>query len=235
MAPVARRLAADLGVLEPLQTTISLEQQVEELSSVLKDNARPPVTLIGFSWGAWLSFIYAARHPESVRKLILVGSGPFQAGYAAQIERIRLSRLSDDEKAEIRALRERLAHPKMTNKNAAFARFGQLFTKADAYDPIGDESERIDHRVDVFLGVWPEAATIRQTGELLNLGEAITCPVVAIHGDYDPHPAAGVREPLTAVLRDFRFVLLEKCGHKPWIERKAREEFFRVLRREASS
>jgi pimeloyl-ACP methyl ester carboxylesterase len=56
--------------------------------------------------------------------------------------------------------------------------------------------------------------------------------VVAIHGDYDPHPAEGVREPLSRVLSDFRFVTLEKCGHLPWIERHAKEPFYDLLRRE---
>jgi pimeloyl-ACP methyl ester carboxylesterase len=55
---------------------------------------------------------------------------------------------------------------------------------------------------------------------------------VAIHGDYDPHPAEGVREPLSKVLKDFRFILLEHCGHLPWIEREAREGFFELVRGE---
>jgi pimeloyl-ACP methyl ester carboxylesterase len=76
MAPVARELALNWSVLEPLQTAGSLEGQVEELKKVLKNWGHPPLTLIGHSWGAWLSFILAARHPECVRKLILVGSGP---------------------------------------------------------------------------------------------------------------------------------------------------------------
>lgn len=73
---------------------------------------------------------------------------------------------------------------------------------------------------------------MRRTGKLLELAKQIHCGVMAIHGDYDPHPAEGVREPLSAVLKDFRFVLLKQCGHKPWIERQAKEEFFRVLERE---
>jgi pimeloyl-ACP methyl ester carboxylesterase len=56
--------------------------------------------------------------------------------------------------------------------------------------------------------------------------------VVAIHGDYDPHPAEGVRKPLTEVLEDFRFILLKKCGHTPWREQEARDDFFRILKRE---
>jgi pimeloyl-ACP methyl ester carboxylesterase len=61
------------------------------------------------------------------------------------------------------------------------------------------------------------------------MGRDIQCPVVAIHGDYDSHPAAEVERPLSTVVRDFRFFLLRNCGHKPWIERQARELFFAIL------
>jgi pimeloyl-ACP methyl ester carboxylesterase len=59
--------------------------------------------------------------------------------------------------------------------------------------------------------------------------------VVAIHGDYDPHPAEGVEKPLDSVLRRFRFVLLKNCGHRPWAERQARDAFYRVLEEELES
>ena len=57
----------------------------------------------------------------------------------------------------------------------------------------------------------------------------ICCPVVAIHGAYDPHPAEGVERPLSASLPAFRFVLLERCGHTPWLERHAREAFYEAV------
>ena len=55
---------------------------------------------------------------------------------------------------------------------------------------------------------------------------------MAIHGDYDPHPASGVKEPLSRILRDFRFILLDHCGHTPWKEVEAKEKFYRELRAE---
>lgn len=55
---------------------------------------------------------------------------------------------------------------------------------------------------------------------------------MAIHGDYDPHPAEGVEKPLAAVLKDFRFILLDRCGHLPWIERQAKDRFYSILREE---
>ena len=56
--------------------------------------------------------------------------------------------------------------------------------------------------------------------------------MTAIHGDYDPHPAAGVAGPLAGVLPDFRFILLRHCGHTPWREQEAREEFYGTLAEE---
>ena len=90
----------------------------------------------------------------------------------------------------------------------------------------------VDCRADIFQGVWPAAAQLRRDGKLLELGKHIKCSVVAIHGDYDPHPAEGVQKPLSAILKDFRFILLKNCGHKPWIEQQAKEKFFQILKKE---
>ena len=87
-------------------------------------------------------------------------------------------------------------------------------------------------RFDVYRSVWSEAESLRSSGRLLELGKRIRCPVVAIHGDYDPHPYQGVKKPLEEILTDFHFILLENCGHTPWIERGARETFFDVLKKE---
>lgn len=235
MALVARELSIRRGVLEPLQTATSVHGQVEELKVILEMEGDLPAALVGFSWGAWLSFIFAASYPKMVKKLILVGSGPFQEKYAARISETRLSRLSDEERTEVGSIVQILENSdnfEAEEKNSALARMGALFSKIDAYDPDACESEVVYFRADVFQAVWKEAARLRRTGKLLELGKRIECPVVAIHGDYDPHPAEGVERPLSAVLNNFRFVLLEKCGHSPWIERQAKEKFYEILEEE---
>ncbi|MCJ7496919.1 MAG: alpha/beta hydrolase [candidate division Zixibacteria bacterium] len=232
MAPVARELESGWGVLEPLQTATSLIGQVEELKTVLEKNGDLPVALIGFSWGAWLCFIFSANYPVIVKKLILIGSGPYEEKYAARILETRLTRLSEEERTEVKSLFEVLDNPEAKDKTKAFARFGALFSKADAYDPLMYESEVINCQADIFQRVWKDAEELRRSGKLLELGKHIKCPVVAIHGDYDPHPAEGVQKPLSVILKSFRFILLTNCGHKPWIEREARGEFFRILEEE---
>jgi pimeloyl-ACP methyl ester carboxylesterase len=232
MAPVARALAVRRGVLEPIQTAASIDGQIEELREALETRGTPPVTLIGFSWGAWLSALLAARHPTLVAKLILVGSGPFEERYAAQIEATRRARLPADQAAEFDAILRSLRDPTPPGSEARIERLGALCERTDAFDPLpGPETDadRTAFRPDIFERVWREAAALRRSGALLDCLRQIQCPVVAIHGDYDPHPAAGVSDPLTRAVKAFRFVLLADCGHTPWLERRARTAFYRRL------
>lgn len=232
MAPVARELASEWGVLEPLQTADALEGQVAELKSVLDDNADLPVTLVGYSWGAWLSFIIAARYPSLVKKLILVSSGPFEAKYAGSIMKTRLDRLGDEERKEVLSITEALNDLDNEKGNMTIGRFGQLISKVDSFNPVPHKDEVLEVRYRIFKSVWNDAEKLRSSGRLLQLAEQIQCPITALHGDYDPHPAEGVEKPLSKRLNDFRFMLLKNCGHTPWIERQARDEFFRILAEE---
>jgi len=104
--------------------------------------------------------------------------------------------------------------------------------KADSFSPLLHDDEILPCSPAIYQQAWAEAGKMRSSGELLQLGEKIQCPVVAIHGEYDPHPAAGVKEPLARVLKDFPFILLANCGHYPWYEREVREGFYTELRRE---
>jgi pimeloyl-ACP methyl ester carboxylesterase len=226
MAPVARELARQRGVLEPLQTRNTIKGLLAELKEILLINAHCPIVLIGHSWGAWLGFLFAAKHPKLVKKLILVSSGPFEAKYESRVMKKRLKRLNAKKRREVTALLKDLWDAR------SFARLGQLMSEADSYDVLPSVSRGVKLRPDLFQSVWNEAAEMRKNGELLEQGRKIRCPVIAIHGDYDPHPASGVNRPLAGVLKNFRFVLLKHCGHVPWMEKQARVEFFGLIREE---
>ena len=75
-ACLAEALAKDFLVLEPLQrrsglVPLTVSQHVEDLKAV----APEPAILIGCSWGAMLGLSFAARYPEQVPDLVLVGCG----------------------------------------------------------------------------------------------------------------------------------------------------------------
>ncbi|MEE9441398.1 MAG: alpha/beta hydrolase [candidate division Zixibacteria bacterium] len=237
MAPVARELASTRGVMEPFQTATSIQDQIDELKTVLENKGDLPVTLIGFSWGAWLSYIFAAHNPIIVKKLILVGSGPFEQKYAEGLMDTRLNRLGKEDKIRVKSILKILNNPESENKNESFTLLGELLSRADTYNPIDDyfnESEIIECQSEIFQRVWNEAVELRSSGTLLEIGKHIKCPIVAIHGDYDPHPAEGVEKLLSPIINNFRFILLKNCGHKPWIEQEAKSKFFDILYEELS-
>jgi pimeloyl-ACP methyl ester carboxylesterase len=232
LAPVARELARTHGVLEPLQTASTLQGQIIELETVVRGSGHPPVVLIGHSWGAMLSFVFAAQAPSLVKRLILVSSAVFEDTYAESITGTRLARLTEEEVNRVYSLSRILEDPNVKEKDLLFAELGSFLSRADAFDPLPVESDIIECQYNIYRSVWKDAQELRSSGGLLELGRYIRCPVVAIHGDYDPHPAAGVELPLSGVLKDFRFVLLEECGHRPWIERAARDKFYDILKQE---
>jgi pimeloyl-ACP methyl ester carboxylesterase len=232
MAPVAKELSSICGVLEPLQTATSINGQILDLYNILKKNGNIPMILIGYSWGAILSYIFSSRYPIFVRKIILVSSGSFEEKYAKNIMKTRLSRLSNPEKTELLALMDTLKDSNVQEKNIFLNKFSELISKADSYDPLKDEREEIDCNFEVYQSVWKDAEEFRRSGKLLKLGKKIKCPVIAIHGKYDPHPYEGIKENLSKNLRDVQFYLLEKCGHCPWIEKNARDNFYNILKNE---
>jgi len=232
MAPVARELTSKFGVLEPLQTANTLEGQIVELKNILENNAAVPCSLVGYSWGAWLSIIVAARYPLLVKRMILISSGPFEAKYARDIMKTRLSRLEAGEREEIISFVESLDDVDSSEMNNRMARFGLLMSKADSFDPIPHANEVSQVQSEIFQNVWKEADELRGSGKLLELAAKVQCPVLAIHGDHDPHPAKGVENPLSHLLTNFRFILIRNCGHTPWIERQAKDKFYKILKRE---
>ena len=223
--------------MEPLQRAPTLDGQLDELSELLAPLARWPVILVGHSWGAVLGYLFAARHPEKVNRLVLVASAPFDEGSGSAILATRLrastSRSGGRPRPPARCSRTR-TRPRR-NARPRWTRVDRLFTKADSWDPVTLDVGALEDLPEVYERVWGDVRRLRASGELLTLGRRIRCPVLAIHGDHDPHPVDGVRLPLASVVADFRFVMLEHCGHLPWLERQAAEAFYTVLDAELRS
>ncbi|MDT3426774.1 pimeloyl-ACP methyl ester carboxylesterase [Paenibacillus forsythiae] len=228
MAGVATFLSQRFGVVESFQTRLTINELILELKKDIEHYSDGPVSLVGYSWGAWLSYIFAASFPELVRKSILVGSAPYKQHYTKDLQATRLARLSEEDKRRVRELEAGLEKNE-SNKNEILRQYGKLMEITDLYDPLPSDDGMVEFNLNVYHHIWQEADALRSSGELLKLGYNVVCPVVAIHGVHDPHPYSGVIQPLSAVLQDFRYHLLEHCGHTPWKERLAKDHFYHLL------
>jgi|APSaa5957512576_1039674.scaffolds.fasta_scaffold06308_3 pimeloyl-ACP methyl ester carboxylesterase len=230
MMGIGKILSKKIGIIEPFQTETSIDKLVLELRRSIENYCKIPVILLGHSWGAWLSMIFAAQFPKYVEKLILVSTGPFEKKYMNTTQHIRFSRLSPKDKTVIFMLQEEIL--RSSNPDSVFLKIGKILSKTDTFSAISTENEIGEIDYNIFKNVWAEANNLRLKGELIEYIKKIKCPVSAIHGSYDPHPAIGVKDPLSKYLNDFQFYELEKCGHYPWNEKFAVDEFFEILGKE---
>ncbi len=222
---LAEGLAVHCGVLEPFQSKYSIAELIAELQEQLA--SYPPLVLIGHSWGAWLAALYAAEHPTQVKHLVLVGCPALKASYVPLLGKRRLERLSKDDRERCRFLTEELTR---NNDPDLLRELGELCGKADNCEPISGLVEPpTDFDAEMYAKIWAEADEMRRNGTLWKRMSTLLPPVTVIHGDSDPHPAEGVIAPLKAINIPFDIHLLPKCGHTPWREVRAREDFFSLL------
>lgn len=215
-AGICRELSKKIGVLEILQSKNTINELIDEIVDVIKKHDCERIILIGHSFGAWLSFIFASAYPNYVEKLILVGSGLFDAMYYPQLV----------EAASVKVMpKEQLADVKAANQETQNIEYSP-YTYCLAVDVPKDN---VDFNEEQCRLLMSEIIPMRDSGKLLNLSQKIVCPVVAIHGINDPHIVDGIKIPLEKNLSDFKMHVLEKCGHEPWKEYYAKDKFYEIL------
>jgi len=215
---------AQIGVIEALQSQYTIGELIDELHEQISENCKGKITVIGHSWGAWLAALFAERYPEMTDKLVLIGSGPLEDKYVSEIGRRRLQNLSEEDGAVF----ERLVSNQATDED--MKRIPKVFDRADNYCLIDREAHSADRTdSEMHNKVWSEAAKLRSSGELLAAFRRIQCRMYLLQGDIDPHPADGVIVPLRENGIRCESYVLEKCGHSPFMEKYAREEFYRIL------
>jgi len=233
-APVARGLADRFRVLEPWQRTsggepLTVERHVADLHALVQshcEDARP--ALVGESWGAMLALAYAAAHPESAGPLALIGCGTFDPAARARFQANLEARMDKELQRRIERLAEEYPDPDQRRQ-----RYFKLIEPLYAYELLppedpDEEAEPFDVRA--HHETWQDMLRLQQEGVYPAAFAAIESPVLMLHGAHDPHPGAMIRDSLKPFLPQLEYRQLERCGHSPWREKHAREEFFTVLK-----
>jgi pimeloyl-ACP methyl ester carboxylesterase len=101
------------------------------------------------------------------------------------------------------------------------------FARIDNTKPACPEGE-FDRQA--FDETWSDMVRCQKERIYPDAFVSISCPVIMIHGDYDPHPGKMTAENLKTFIPQLEYKELSKCGHAPDIEKYARDEFYDFLR-----
>jgi pimeloyl-ACP methyl ester carboxylesterase len=232
MAPVARELAGEFRVLEPFQrgsgdAPLTVARHIDDLHRVIESrcgNTQP--SLVGHSWGAMLALAYAAEHPNRLEALVLIGCGTFDTGTRAQLEATRTERINGDLRKRLDALEREYASP-----DERLRAMGRLYRQIDSYDLIACEDETVSCDAQAHIETWNDMLRLQAEGVHPAAFANIYLPVIMLHGAYDPHPGRLIRDGLKHYMPQLEYVEFERCGHYPWLERAAMQDFHSTLRK----
>lgn len=230
MKPVAKELAHHFRILEPFQRDSSDEplnvaRHIQDLRDVITHYCpgEKPL-LVGHSWGAMLALMFAALHPDTPKAIVMIGSGTFDTASRKQTEELRQQRVDE-------AFRQRLEllEAKFPDPGIRLAVRGGMYQQLDSVNLIRFEPELQKCDAAAHQQTWDDAVRLQNEGVYPQAFTSIRCPVLMLHGDADPHPGLMIRDSLKPWLPQLEYLSWPHCGHYPWLEKAAHEDFYQTL------
>lgn len=232
VASLAASMAPWARVHEPIQRRagifpLTVEQHAEDLFRVAPKRA----VYIGHSWGAMLALSYAAKYPGTVSSVVLVGCGCYDETCREEYARRLRGALGPAGTARVEDLERRLAEAKDAAwRDSLFGQIGDTIERAQAVDPLGVTVADTTPDAAGHQETWADVIRLQKEGIEPVRFAGITCPVLMLHGDRDPHPGTMIRDSLRPYIPQLAYIGIHDCGHLPWLERHGREPFYRSLR-----
>ena len=201
----------------------------EDLEAVRRHFSLERVTMLGHSWGAGIVALYAARYPERVGRVLIVGGIPLTMkgltetfagiyGGLDSVSRHRMQELTVARQANPEdpvLCRQYYAiwfHPFFVDPTAR----KRLEVCSGSAEARRNKIENVDKYVIASLGDYDWRPAMR----------SVTAPTLVIHGAKEVIPVAAARE-WVATLPDSRLLLMPGVGHFLYME--APEPFFRAV------
>ena len=207
------------GALKPGQSC-TLADQIDDLEAVRAHLGADKIDLLGHSWGGFLSMAYAARHPEHIRRLVIVDSGAPK--WSDTVYLFKDIFPEGQERADALTFADTLGD---TAATAAGIReyFHWLFYATEKRDAFISQVSPDVFTKPVNEAVEHDASRFDLNPEL----PKFKFPALVITGRYDINVAPSVAYKIHKAIPGSQFVVFEKSGHLPFFEEP--EAFVRTL------
>ncbi len=206
---------AERSPIDPSYTnTPGYQIHVEDIEQIRLHLGLPKLTLCGYSWGGLLSLLYSLRYPDHVGRMILISPAPTHTKARELMQqnlRIAASR------ADVQAFRQAVIElePTLSPEEKRQYQFALAVSGYFVNPKFALEMTpfRVIQRIE--QAIWQSLGSYDFRTELPTLR---SIPTLLLHGRQDVIPLSSAQE--TASLIDAKLVVLEQCGHVPYIEAK---------------
>lgn len=206
---------------------ITWRTHVDDLMLVVREFGLDPLALVGYSWGGMLAALYAIETARgapapSPERMVLMDPAPLTRAYREQFEAEFARRQASP---SVQAMRAELAQTGLRDRDHAAYRQRVFELSVAGYfaDPRRARDLtpfRVTGRVQ--QQVWASLGDFDLIAPLAD----VRCPTLLTHGRQDPIPL-GSSEDAARAMPNAELVILEHCGHVPYVE--AEDALFAAL------
>ncbi len=195
---------------------MTIPQFVEDIESVRQSLKLGKMNLMGHSWGGLLALFYAVKYPDRLKSLILISPAGASADYEKEfVQNIKSRRKAKDD-AELKLLSSVPGFDKTPRLVEQWYKvyFRPYFFDAALADSLvvklSQQSIDVDAHGWLFRGM--------EHYDIHDQLDAVRVPALIVHGKRDPLPAS-CSERIHEHLPESELVLIDRCGHFPYVER----------------
>ena len=197
-------------------STINLKACLEDIEALREQLHAGKFIVVGNSWGMILGLAYAGTHPDAVRAVVTIGSGPITSEYLGVFSDNQIARLGACE-LELRDFWKDPAREAADSDRAAFERL-RVATVAYFYDrkkalQMASELKPDDYN----FRVPPTFLKAEGKYDIRPQLKTIAAPVLLLQGRQDLAGEANICE-AHSLIKNSTLAFIDKCGHMPWLE-----------------
>ena len=198
------------------QSTINLNAYMEDIEALRRQLHTEKFIVLGNSWGMILGLAYAGTHPDAVRAVVTIGSGPITSEYLGVFSDNQIARLGACELE----LRDFWKNPSRESANPDRAAFERLRIAAVAYFYDRNKALQMAAELDpkdYNFRVPPAFLKAEGKYDIRPKLKSITAPVLLLQGRQDLAGEANICE-AHSLIKNSTLAFIDKCGHMPWLE-----------------